>query len=241
MRAILTFHNIDASGSPISITRQEFASLVDGILQSGHSVVPLRQLLDEPQTPRRIALTFDDGFASTHESAFPVLRRVGLTATLFLTTDHVGGDSRWASLPAGAPVFPMLSWSQVDDLYRAGWSIEAHTATHPDLRLLPPDRIEAEFARADAAIGERLGKAPDVLAYPYGYRNQRVEDIAARRYRFAVTTRLRELPRRVAARYRIPRLDAYYLRHRQFHGNFGGPGLRAYLRLRGGLRGLRRS
>jgi peptidoglycan/xylan/chitin deacetylase (PgdA/CDA1 family) len=123
MRAILTFHSVDASGSVISIVPNQLANLVRAIQRSRHSIVPLRELLEEPTDPNRIALTFDDGMRSVYEEALPVLRDAGVTAALFLTTDHVGANNRWPSQPASAPTFPMLSWSQVESLHDAGWEI----------------------------------------------------------------------------------------------------------------------
>src|SRR3989449_9145157 len=45
--------------------------------------------------PRTFLLTFDDGYASLADHAYPVLAELGFTATTFLITDHVGRTNTW--------------------------------------------------------------------------------------------------------------------------------------------------
>lgn len=240
VRAILTFHGVDPSGSVLSVSRAELASLVASIRDGGWEIAPLESLLDATSATPRVALTFDDGFASLHSDALPVLRDAAAPATLFLTTGWLGRDNRWPGQPAFAPVFPMLRWDQVETLAAAGFTIESHGVNHPDLRALPDDALEPELAECDAAIAARLGRAPRGFAYPYGWHDERVVAAVRRRYRFAVTTRMATLPGDGALDlHRLPRLDAYYLRSPRVHRPFGGARMRAWLAARTALRSLR--
>src|SRR5262245_51973545 len=64
---------------------------------------------------RAVVLTFDDGYHGTYEHAFPILRRFGLMATLFLIAEDFEG------LPAPAPrAFPVLSRAQVVEMLASG-------------------------------------------------------------------------------------------------------------------------
>jgi peptidoglycan/xylan/chitin deacetylase (PgdA/CDA1 family) len=47
-----------------------------------------------PFTERVAAVTFDDGYRDNYEHAFPILRRKGIPAAVFVVTDLVGG-SHW--------------------------------------------------------------------------------------------------------------------------------------------------
>ena len=239
MRAILTLHGVDPSGSVLSIAPEELASLVAAIRASGCEIVPLADLVGAPAPARRVALTFDDGFASVHDAALPILRDAGAPATLFLTTGWLGRDNRWPGQPSFAPVFPMLRWEQVETLATHGFRIEAHSVDHPDLRALSDAALEDELARCDEEIARRIGRAPEAFAYPYGWLDRRVVETVRRRYRWAVTTRLAALPDRAADPHRLPRLDAYYLRSPRVHRGFGGPRFRAWLGLRRALRAAR--
>ena len=51
---------------------------------------------DGRQLPAKpVILTFDDGFSDLEQHAFPVLERLGLTATVFLVTREIGGTNEW--------------------------------------------------------------------------------------------------------------------------------------------------
>ena len=51
--------------------------------------------LPTSHAPRRFLLTFDDGYASLAEHAYPVLADLGFTATTFLITDYIGKTNTW--------------------------------------------------------------------------------------------------------------------------------------------------
>ena len=239
MQAILTFHSVDASGSVLSIAPDELASLITAIRASGHEIVPLREIVERPERPRRVALSFDDGMASLYENALPLLRELAAPATLFLTTGWLGGERDWPALPDGAPPMKTLDWEQVRALHAAGWAIEAHTVSHPDLRELPDAAIDAELEGCDAAIEAALGERPQLFAYPFGYADERVERRVARRYRFALTAAMGTLPAKIAEPMRVPRLETYYFRAPRVHARFDGALFRGYLAGRAWLRRLR--
>lgn len=242
MDAILTFHSIDASGSVLSYAPDELERLLEGLLEGGVRVVSLAELLGEAAADaRRVALTFDDGFRTIHEAALPVLARLGLPSTLYVVSDYVGRDNCWPTQPADAPRFELLSWGELAELVAAGVEIGCHTATHPHLERMGTAADEAwkrELEDSRAALEDRLGVAVRHFAYPYGS----FDDAAVARveplYDTAVTADMGYLERG-AARYRLPRLDSYYLRHPERHQPLFGARTRLYLGLRAGLRRLR--
>jgi peptidoglycan/xylan/chitin deacetylase (PgdA/CDA1 family) len=239
MRAILTFHGVDESGSVLSFAPSALRSLLARVRASGHEVVPLRALLADA-TPRRVALSFDDGLASVATEALPILREAGATATLFLTTGHVGGHNDWAGQPGWAPRFPMLGWDQVDALVAAGWEIQSHTVRHLDLRGLADAALEDELGGANDAIERRVGKRPDSLAFPYGHFDARVLAVARRHNPHCFTTELAPLGAAAGEPARgYPRLDAYYLQAEPVQRAFGSAPFRAYVGLRALARRLR--
>lgn len=209
MRAILTFHAIENSGSVLGISGEGLRSLLAAIRRSGHEIVPLRSLLDGRCAHLdAVALTFDDGARSVAEQAAPILRECGAPATLFLTTGFMGGKNTWPSQPAAAPVFSMLDWKAIESLQASGWTIEAHTSSHPDLRTLDNAALEEELALPAEAIAQKTGVYPRILAYPYGYYNERIISKVQSYYDHAVTTQFRQLDLREDP-YLIPRIDTY--------------------------------
>ena len=237
MKAIVTFHSIDPSGSVLSYPPDLFAGLLGSLHESGLAVVGLHQLL-EGHIERAVAITFDDGIRSVYTHALPVLREFGAPAHLFLTTGPIGSGKPWPDEGGNGLSFEMLSWEEVEKLHVAGVSIEGHTNSHLDMRALSETQMADECEHADRRIEERLGRRPEFFAYPFGYHNAAVRDYARSRYTASVTTELGALgaTHDTAA---IPRLDSYYLQSRWLMHNFQSVPARAYFRFRSMLRNVR--
>lgn len=137
-----------------------FAEQMQFLVHSGYHVVSFAELVDALEgratLPHRAAVvTFDDGWANQYRYAFPVLRKLGLTATFFVFTSVIGHDPR------------NMTWDELRRLRAAGMTIGSHTRTHP---MLPDDhrglRFEVDSSRAD--IARHLGAPPEFFAYPFG-------------------------------------------------------------------------
>lgn len=214
MRAILTYHSIDESGSPISIApevfRRHHAWLTGGTIR----VLPLDELVTAgPKSGDAVAVTFDDGFMNTW-GPIEALLTDGVPVTIFAVTGHVGGLNNWGGRDTpGIPTLPLLGWEDLAQLVARGAGVEAHTRTHPALTTLPDVRLEAELRGSADDLAGRLGVRPKHLAYPYGAVDARIAAAAARHYVWGHTTEFRPLADRVAEpRLRLPRLDMNYFR-----------------------------
>lgn len=236
MKAILTYHSIDDSGSVISIAPDVFRHQIGWLAQHGPRVVGVQDLpgVEGPA----IAITFDDAFVNFGETAWPILRDHGMPATLYVPTDHVGGKNAWSSDEAGIPQLPLLGWSALDRLVSQGVTIGSHTCTHPRLTLVGDGAVREELERSALQLENMLGVQPAGLAYPYGAWDARVAAAAAEVYEHACTTELRAV-RPGEDRYRLPRVDAYYLRSHHTIEGWGTWGLRLYLGARAGARRCR--
>jgi peptidoglycan/xylan/chitin deacetylase (PgdA/CDA1 family) len=230
MRAILTFHSIDDSGSVLSYPPKTFERLLSALQRSGIPLLDLDTLL-RPETNTGVALTFDDGIRSVFTKALPILRGHAAPAHLFLTTGVVGTTNRWPTQSAAAPLFEMLRWREIEALHEAEIQVEAHTANHPDLRQLSDDALRAECDRADETITSILGKRPRYFAYPYGFNDARLRSFTRKRYNASVTADLRILrPKEDPAA--LPRLESYYFRKEFLISNLQSPATFAYIALR---------
>ncbi|MEM7541683.1 MAG: polysaccharide deacetylase family protein [Pseudomonadota bacterium] len=237
MRAIITFHSIDDSGSVISFPPDRFAHLLDGLRQSALPVTDLDTLLSS--TDPGLAITFDDGMKSVIDHALPLLHGHGMPAHLFLTTGAVGKSNRWATQPEGTPTLEMMSWDDLARCQEGGIAIESHTENHPDLRALSGTALREECERADQEISTRTGRHPQYFAYPYGLYNTSVITSLHGRYRASMTTLLNELPAKPDLA-RVPRIDAYYLRDFCYRASLDSLQTRSYLQLRRALRAIKR-
>jgi hypothetical protein len=212
MRAILTYHSIDSSGSPISVSEETFREHVRFFGSGRVTVVPLAQLPSEPDERDAVALTFDDGFLNFTSSAMPVLSDLGFPATVFVVSDAVGGTNDWGGRSSpGIPTRPLMDWPDLQRAREAGFEIGAHSRTHPRLTALSPSQLEDETRGCVERLQAELGESPRRFAYPYGAVNDAVARSARDLFEHSVTTELRLVgPRDDAAL--LPRLDAWYFR-----------------------------
>jgi peptidoglycan/xylan/chitin deacetylase (PgdA/CDA1 family) len=107
-----------------------------------------------------VVLSFDDGYAS-QERAAAVLAALRWPGVLNLEVARLGSRGG-------------LTKTQVHGLIRAGWEIDAHSVTHPDLTTVSARRLVAEVAGSRQAIRAAFGVAADFFAYPYGRQDARV-------------------------------------------------------------------
>jgi hypothetical protein len=127
-------------------------------------------------TPR-VALSYDGGWESVHSAGLPMFRRHSLAATVYVTTGYIDGTT----LPL-VPENPM-TWSQIEDLDRAGWEISSHTRTHPRLSELPPDQVLDEVLGAKQELVAH-GFPAQGFAYPFSNQNAEVRALVMRHHAY---------------------------------------------------------
>jgi len=239
VRAILTYHSVDDSGSPISIPEAVFRRHIQWLAAHGPPVVTVAQLLLTDRRTSAVALTFDDAFGNFAELAWPILRDHGMTATLYVPTARVGATNAWHGRAApGIPTLPLLGWDALARLLEEGAVLGSHTCTHRRLTRLSVPELRDELEQSQAALWQHLGTHATGLAYPFGACNADVTEAAARLYQHAVTVELRPLGG-AEDPHRLPRIDMYYLRDNPLLEAWGTRRLRLYLGARAGVRRCR--
>jgi peptidoglycan/xylan/chitin deacetylase (PgdA/CDA1 family) len=238
MKAILTYHSIDDSGSVISIDQRTFMAHARW-LAANVAVVPLAELRTT-EHQHAVAITFDDGFQNFADAALPVLREHALPATVFVATGCVGLTNEWAiGAKPTVPQLPLMNWDTLGRITDHDITIGSHTRTHPDLRQVRGERLQAEIVGAAVEIARRLGTRPAALAYPYGEYDDAALAMARSRYQLACTTELRTLHQNDDA-LQLPRLDAYYFRRPGLLEQFGSQAFRRFIWVRRHGRAVRR-
>jgi peptidoglycan/xylan/chitin deacetylase (PgdA/CDA1 family) len=210
VKATLTYHSLDDSGSAISITPAAFANHRAWLLSGHVRVLPLDQLVaHDDDGDDAVAVTFDDGFANVREAVLELLDN-GLPVTLFAVSGRVGTTNEWNGQPQrGIPTLPLLSWPDLEQLAARGLRVEAHSCSHASLVTLSEPALHDELQRCRDDLHARLGVTSTHFAYPYGDVNDVVVDRARMFYRYAHTTDFRVVTSGDAA-LRLPRLDMYY-------------------------------
>ncbi|HKW40452.1 MAG TPA: polysaccharide deacetylase family protein [Gemmatimonadales bacterium] len=165
------------------VARNVFARQMHALAQRGWSTLSLGEYTTRLQrgnvaSRTELLLTFDDGYASLADDAYPLLADLGFTATTFLVTDYVGALNTWDGRYTRQRV-RHLDWDAIEHWRARGFDFGSHTATHARLTWLSDAEASAELVRSRTALIARLGSsAGRAVAYPFGACDRGVERIA---------------------------------------------------------------
>jgi peptidoglycan/xylan/chitin deacetylase (PgdA/CDA1 family) len=175
---ILCYHNFGPqSKGRLLLGIPQFEQQMRYLKTEGYRVISLGEFIEwmegKRQLPKRsVVLTFDDGYRAFREFAYPVLKELGFTATLFVYTDYVGAGRN------------ALGWDDLKALQAEGFDVQAHSKTHADLRKATGEtdaqhtqRMQLELAEPLKLFQRHLGRPINRLAYPYGRAD---DDVVAR-------------------------------------------------------------
>lgn len=181
---ILMYHSVAANPPqrlrPYCVHPRRFEDQARHIRKAGYCTLTVSDLVRMRAAgavpAKSVVLTFDDGFADFHETALPILIQQGLTATLYTVAGHIGGTSGWLE-DEKCRSLPMLTWSQLREIAKAGIEIGAHTMSHPPLDTVRPTHARIEIVQSKRSLEDGLGSAVASFAYPYGYLSNAVRDL----------------------------------------------------------------
>lgn len=211
---VLCYHAVNPGWtSPISMHPDAFARHA-AWLAAHRSVMPLGQAVRDLDVRGRlprgaVALTFDDGFASVHEHAWPHLARLRLPATVFVVTrtlSKAGQEVDWIDTPPPWET-RTLTVDQVLEMQQDGVAFESHSSTHADLTRLSHAECLADLRESREQLETVLGRPVRLLAYPRGRHSPHVRD-AARKAGYTHAFALPEGPEAVGP-YSLPRVGVY--------------------------------
>lgn len=168
---MLQYHHIDTSTPPVtSISPADFRIHMEYLRDHGFTVLPLEQVVDALRDgtvlpDRSAVITFDDGYLSVYEDAWPVLRELDFPFTVFISAGLVSSNS---SLYA--------SWAQLREMGEHGATLANHSVSHPYLLQRRQgeseaqwlEGVEREIVEAERIILEETGQSHKLFAYPYG-------------------------------------------------------------------------
>ena len=176
---ILCYHRFDKTcKSNLCMSESAFAKQMEYLKKNGYHTIHLSDLIEFLKYKRSIPsksviITLDDGYRSLYDFAYPLLKRYGYTATLFIYTDFIEASRN------------ALTWNQVRELKDAGFEIGSHSISHADLTKKYPDendqefrdRITKELTISKKIIDRKLNQNTQYFAYPYGSYSQQVLDL----------------------------------------------------------------
>ncbi|MEJ2107797.1 MAG: polysaccharide deacetylase family protein [Acidiferrobacteraceae bacterium] len=154
-------------------------------------VISLEEAVEELSTGVRkpgVVVTFDDGYRDNLEYALPVLTRLAIPATIFITTQFCDGTlvhPRYRDERERVH----LNWAEVKEMEKhPEIAIGSHTCSHPHLQRLDDGTARREIAESRRQISSRIGKPVSLFCYPSGdYGERELEYVRDAGYRAAVT------------------------------------------------------
>jgi len=168
---ILNYHSVHpyhrAAISPNDFTKQmEY-------LSSNFKVISLMDFYDIRMSGKElpesiVVVTFDDGYEDNYKYAFPILKKFGIRATIFVTTGFIEGIVDIAKRDKTYSGLKPLTWTQIVEMNEWGICFGAHTHTHPILTNIPLKDAEDEIVKSKEVLERKLGRTVETFAFPLG-------------------------------------------------------------------------
>jgi peptidoglycan/xylan/chitin deacetylase (PgdA/CDA1 family) len=187
---VLSYHDLSpVESSEMTVSQEMFEQQMGLLKEKGYRVISMDQLFDFLEfkasiPPKSVVITIDDGWFSAYEIAFPILKKYGYAATLFVYTDMIDTTPK------------ALSWNLLREMAVQGIDVQCHTQSHRNLTL--PEKkesfkdyfhnLERELSGCKETIQRKLNLEVKYLAYPSGDTTPLVIELAKKLgYRGAVT------------------------------------------------------
>jgi peptidoglycan/xylan/chitin deacetylase (PgdA/CDA1 family) len=178
---ILYYHQVDDGLSPKQgVSPSVFQSQIDYLSRKRFQTIGFEDLADYfqkscPLPSRPIIISFDDGYLNTFKQAYPILKKAGFTATTFLVSGFIGGQSSWEG--TGENVAPLMTRENILTMSADGFHFGGHTRTHKNLISLSPEEAKWEIEVGKKDLEDLLQKPIHSFAYPYGDFNAQIIDL----------------------------------------------------------------
>lgn len=185
---ILAFHRLQRSFSygPNNFSPRRFKKLLSRLKGKGYQFVSLKQLLFAPDS-KKIALTFDDGYAHLAKQLPPLMEQFEFRPTIFIPTFYIGKKNKW-DYNYYFQKCPHLSESKIRFLANEGVEFGSHTHSHTSLLRLSEIQLKTELSESKRILEDITSQEIDSISYPFGRYNQQILDQVRRAgYKYGLT------------------------------------------------------
>lgn len=177
---VVAFHRVtdEMPGDSITCSSEKFEKFCEFFAEH-FQVVPLSQQVTANDAGAgmggTLSITFDDGYNNNFYVAAPILRKLNLPATFFVTTGFIGTTfvPPWDRHLSPPPRW--MDWDQVRSLASQGFEIGNHTHSHVDLGSADAETARVELLTSQDKLAQELGRPARLFAYPFGGRENMSE------------------------------------------------------------------
>ncbi len=173
---VLNYHKIEIK-SDIGITARhpdDFLTDMQYLAEHGFTSVTFQSVSKSETLPDKpVMITFDDGYASVYEHAFPILSHFRFRAVIFMPALYIGKTNDW-DIQLGSKKFLHLSGEQIAALSAAEHEIAAHGLNHVPFTSLNSESLNKELKQSRILLEKITGIPVTALCYPFGRFNARV-------------------------------------------------------------------
>ncbi len=158
---ILTYHDFGYRKG-ITVTPESFERQMRYLKDKRYNVISLDELTQGIKKRRQfrhntVVITMDDGYKDNFTYAYPVLKKYGFPATIFLISDNIGTDANF------------LDWDEVREMFKNNVSFGGHTRNHAYLpSIKKKDVLWDEIAGCKEIIEKHTGIPVNYFSYPKG-------------------------------------------------------------------------
>lgn len=181
---VLYYHSVDKNAAnEVTITPEKLQEQLDYINDNNYVTITMTELYDhiennKPIPEKSILITFDDGYMNNYTEAFPMLKELNMTATIFCVGNSLDGSY-------------YLSEEAIKEMSDYGIDIESHTVNHVHLDTMSYDEQLLELKNSKNILEKITGKEVLSLAYPFGdYNDNTIKAAKDAGYKMGFTTKL---------------------------------------------------
>lgn len=202
---VFMYHHVAPNpGDMITVTPEVFDGQMAALQEGGYKTLSLDETAafiagTFTSKEKCCVITFDDGYLDNYIHAWPVLRRYGIRAAIFLVTGWVDRATETAEkshatqtncpnhaetkrlITNGEYGKVIMTWPmarQMQDESNGLVEFHSHTADHCDCATTPPDELLKSLTVSKAAVERELGRPCNHLCWPKGRYNQKAVELA---------------------------------------------------------------
>lgn len=157
-----------------------FWSHMTALKEEGYNFISINDMIlaekGEIKLPEKpIILTFDDGYSSNYELAFPLLKKYEIKAVMNIVVNSVG------ETPG---TYPHFSWEEAEIMMKSGFvELGSHTFALHNMDMWKKeseteeeyyDRLFKDFSYSKYIMDKNLESNTTIMCFPYGYYNNTV-------------------------------------------------------------------